>query len=166
MEIGVAVTIIPSDPQGETMNRIDINAILLATDFSDRSEAAEKYAVTLASQANAALHVVTAIEPIMGIEDGDEDAAEFEEFYAKLIRRAERELEKRLHLWTEMQMIVKHHIQLGHRWRVIVETAEAENVDLLVLGRRHTSSPTVLGTTSQKVFLGSQRPVLFVPEAT
>lgn len=147
------------------MNPIELNTIVLATDFSARSAAAENYAVTLASRTNAALHIVTAIEPIMGLEVGDEDAKEFEDFYAKLINRAERELEQRLQAWTQMQMVVKHHIQLGHRWRVILEAAEALSADLVVLGRRKTNAEVLLGTTSQKVFLGSQRAVMFVPES-
>lgn len=148
---------------GGSMDDIGISSVLVATDFSDRSAAAERMAVLLATQSRAALHVVTAIEPIIGVEHGDEDAAEFADFYQKLIQRAESELQVRLAAWSEKKMVVKHHIEIGPRWRVILQTAEAQNAGLIVLGRRHYSSESPLGTTSHKVFLGSQYPVLFVP---
>lgn len=146
------------------MENMQVNSILLATDFSERSAQAETYAVGLAKQLRAALHVVTAIEPIMGVESGDEDAAEFKEFYDKLIRRAETELESRLVRWTTgHQMVVRQHIQLGHRWQVVVESAETHNVDLVILGKRPLAPGMAFGTTSQKVFLTCKRAVLFVP---
>lgn len=149
---------------GGVMEKMQIHSILLATDFSERSAKAEAYAVEMAIQSRAALHVVTAIEPIMGVEAGDEDAAEFKEFYDKLIRRAETELEARLGRWTsEHQMVVRHHIHLGHRWQVVVEASETHDVDLVVLGKRPLSADMAFGTTSQKVFLACKRPVLFVP---
>lgn len=162
VEIRGLVTIIAKQ-SGGFMDDIGISSILVATDFSDRSAAAEEMAVLLATQNRAALHVVTAIEPIIGVEHGDEDAEEFAEFYQKLIRRAESELQLRLAAWSDKKMVVKHHIEVGPRWRVILEAAEAQNAGLIVLGRRHYSSDSPLGTTSHKVFIGAQHPVLFVP---
>ena len=143
-----------------------IRSILLATDFSDRSAAAESYAVAMAAGFSAVLHVVSAIEPIMGLEPGDEDAAEFEEFYRRLASRADREIEARLASWTEINLIVKHHVEIGPRWKVIVEHAIREKVDLVVLGRGPSKDRRTghLGTTSQKVFFTCPSPVMFVPQ--
>ncbi len=142
-----------------------IDAVMLATDFSERSAAAERLALEMAVARGAALHIVNAIEPIMGVDDQDEEAAEFEDFYEKLLQRADREVEKRIEAWQEHNIIVRHHVQIGPRWRVILDYAESANVDVLVLGRRsyEVGDKMSFGTTSQKVFFGSSRPVLFVP---
>jgi nucleotide-binding universal stress UspA family protein len=142
-----------------------LRTVLVASDFSDRSRLAEAHALALAEAFGASLLLVNAIEPIMGVDEGDVDADEFDEFYERLQERADSEIEKRLGEWEGRNVIVKHHVQIGHRWQVILEQAEAHDVDLVVLGRR-TYAPdqkVVLGTTSQKVFFGSSRPVLFVP---
>lgn len=142
-----------------------LHTILVASDFSDRSRSAEAHAVALAEAFGASILLVNAIEPIMGVEKGDVDEDEFDEFYERLQERADSEIEQRLEEWEDRNVIVKHHVQIGHRWQVILEQAEANDVDLVVLGRR-TYTPdekVALGTTSQKVFFGSSRPVLFVP---
>lgn len=145
------------------MEQQHFQSILLATDFSERSANAERQAVALTHLTGAALHVVTAIEPIMGVEAGDEDADEFTQFYEKLIQRAETELEARRAAWGMSGAVVRHHIKLGHRWQVVLETADAVGADLLVLGKRPLTPDMAFGTTSQKVFLAASRPVLFVP---
>lgn len=140
-----------------------LKTIVLATDFSDQSAKAEALAVDLAVSCQATLHVVHGIEPIMGVED--EDSAEFEEFYHRLIERAEAEMEDRSAGWASRQLIVKQHVQIGPRWKVVLEVADQEEADLVVLGRRtYTSGKRVpLGTTSQKVFYGCSRPVMLIP---
>ncbi len=145
--------------------KLDFKSILLATDFSERSAAAELHAVALAEKFNASLHVVSAIEPIMGIDDGDEDADEFVEFYDRLAQRADLEMEKRLETWGATSLAAKHHVKIGPRWQVILECAEEADADLVILGRSSSAKPEgPLGTTSQKVFYASQRPVMFVSE--
>lgn len=145
------------------MDQQHFQSILLATDFSDRSANAERQAVALTRLTGGVLHVVTAIEPIMGVDAGDEDADEFAQFYEKLIRRAETELEARRGVWGMSGAVVRHHVKLGHRWQVVLETADAVQADVLVLGKRPLAPDMAFGTTSQKVFLASARPVLFVP---
>lgn len=147
-------------PESET-----IDAVMLATDFGERSAAAERFALEMAVARGAALHIVNAIEPIMGVDESDDEAEEFEQFYEKLLKRADREVEKRISKWQSHNIIVRHHVQIGQRWRVVLDYAESANVDVLVLGRRsyRAGEKMSFGTTSQKVFFGSSRPVLFVP---
>lgn len=142
-----------------------IDVVLLATDFSERSRAAEDYALDFAAARGAAIHIVNAIEPIIGLKPSDEDASEFEEFYDKLVARSEQQVEVRIERWSELNLIVQHHVQIGPRWQVILECADRVGADLIVLGRRsYTAEEQIsLGTTSQKVFFGSSRPVLCVP---
>jgi nucleotide-binding universal stress UspA family protein len=140
-----------------------VKTIVLATDFSEQSRAAEQHAIELARRCEATLHIVHGIEPIMGVED--EDSSEFDDFYQRLIDRAEAEMEKRIEAFDVHNLTVKQHIQIGPRWKIVLENAEEESADLIVLGRRSYTSDrrAPLGTTSQKIFYGSPRPVLFVP---
>lgn len=142
------------------------NTILLATDFSSRSEEAQAHALRLAIDGASDLLLVHAIEPIIGL-DEHADSEEFDEFYGRLLKRAETEIDKRLEAWHDHHLIVRHHVEIGHRWQVILERADVENVDIIVMGRRmyHPGQPVPLGTTSQKIFFGTKRPVLFVPQA-
>ena len=142
-----------------------LGAILLATDFSERSADAEAMAVSLAEMSQGVLYLVNAIEPIIGVEPGDEDAAEFEEFYKRLMARADEEAERRIEQWKAKNLVVKYHVEIGPRWKVVVKEAEKAEVDLIVMGRgRHSADEVLLGTTSQKVFFASNRPVVFVPQ--
>lgn len=146
-------------------DELKLKRILLATDFNARSDAAETFAVELAAKFNAALFLVSVIEPIMGLEKDDVDAEEFAQFYRKLMGRAETELERRLERWASHRLVVRHHVAVGPRWKVILEQATEHDVNLLVLGRRPYDVSTPLGTTSHKVFVGARCPVLLVPPA-
>lgn len=140
-----------------------VKTIVLATDFSEQSRTAEEQAIKLAQTCEATLHVVHGIEPIMGVED--KDSEEFEDFYQRLIDRAEHEMEKRIEEFGALNLTVKQQIRIGPRWKIVLEHAEEEDADLIVLGRRSYTADrrAPLGTTSQKIFYGSSRPVLFVP---
>lgn len=140
-----------------------IDTILLATDYSARSAAAERYAVEIAAKFGSVLHVVSAIEPIVGVGVNDEDRSEFDEFYRKLIERSERELESRITEWSKRKILVRQHVSVGQRWRVVLETANQIQADMIVMGRRRYDATTSLGTTSHKVFVAAVCPVLLVP---
>lgn len=148
------------------MSGPELHTILLATDFGERTRQAEAYALALAERCDATLVVIHAIEPIMGVDDHVADEEDFDEFYDRLLVRADQEIDARSNAWGERNLTVKHHVQIGHRWQVILEQAEAHDAALVVLGRRsYVDRPVPLGTTSQKVFFGSTRPVLFIPNS-
>jgi len=159
---------IPSNFEEHTAmtEEMKVDTILLATDYSARSAAAERFAVELAAKFGSALHVVSAIEPIIGVGVNDEDRAEFDDFYQKLIERSERELESRVVEWSKRKVMVRQHVSVGQRWRVVLETANQIDADLIVMGRRRYDASTSLGTTSHKVFVGATCPVLLVPGET
>lgn len=142
-----------------------LRRILVASDFTERTEPAERYARELALQFQVPLLIVNAIEPISGLDDDDEGEKELETFYQVLRRRAEEEATKRVESWGAEDISVDYHIEIGPRWYVILDQAQKNQVDLMILGRRtyEDSSSVVFGTTSQKVFFGSKIPVLFVP---
>ena len=144
----------------------DINRILLATDFGRRSAAAEQHALKLAESFDSRVHLVHAIEPIGDLHDDEEQNGELREFYARLEENAEQQMRERSAEYDEQGIVSEHHIEIGYRWQVILDLAEEQGVDLVVLGRRsYTDRETIsLGTTSQKVYFACNRPVLLVPE--
>jgi nucleotide-binding universal stress UspA family protein len=145
----------------------DINRILLATDFGRRTSGAENHAVKLAENFDSRLLLVHAIEPIGDLDDEEEQGGEIREFYDRLEEQAERQMRERSATYDEQGIVSEHHIEIGYRWRVILDLAEEHQVDLVVLGRRsYSDRETIsLGTTSQKVYFACNRPVLLVPEA-
>lgn len=144
-----------------------IDMILLATDFGRRSVSAEQYALKLAERFDGKLLLVHAIEPIGDLEDEDEQAGELRDFYARLQDQAEQQMGERSAVYDDKGIVSEHHIEIGYRWRVILDIAEEQRVDLVVLGRRSYDEreSISLGTTSQKVYFACNRPVLLVPEA-
>ena len=137
--------------------------ILLATDFSQSSTGATAFALELARTMEAELYLVHGIEPIAGAEEGDD--GDFDEFFEELVRKSEKELEKLVARAQSEGVTARFHIEIGERWKTVVTQAEEIEADLVVLGRRmyRDQRDVSLGTTSQRVFFGSNRPVLVVP---
>ncbi|MFU8805995.1 MAG: universal stress protein [Bradymonadaceae bacterium] len=141
-----------------------IQAILVATDFSDRSMKAETFAFSMAERFGATLVFVHGIEPILGTDDGDEND-DFEEFYERLRVKAREQLRERVERARLQGLQARFHVEVGPRWGIILERAEVEDADMIVIGRRSYTEggPISLGTTSQRVYFGSHRPVFIVP---
>lgn len=135
--------------------------VLLATDFSQSTGRARAFALTLCQALDAALILVHGIEPIAGSGE-DED---FHDFFEELRQKSEREMENLLVAAKEANLEASTHIEVGERWRIILEQAEKRDVDLVILGRRmyREGEEFSLGTTSQRVFFASNRPVMIVP---
>lgn len=141
-----------------------LQSIVVATDFSARSEKAELYASTLARKFGATLIFVHAIEAILSSND-DDGHDEFKDFYARLTRNARERLEERLREAHRRGIEARYHVEVGARWQIVLERAEVEEADLIVIGRRayQERGNVPLGTTSQRVYFSSRRPVLIVP---
>lgn len=141
-----------------------VQSIVVATDFSERSTKAEAYAFSMAERFGAALVFVHGIEPILGTED-DDGSKEFEDFYERLRSKARGQLASRVERARSLGIQARAHVEVGPRWGIVLERAEVEDADLIIIGRRSyvDGGPVALGTTSQRVYFGSQRPVLIVP---
>ncbi len=148
------------------LGNLQVDRVLLATDFSRWTTNAVEFAFDLARRFDAEVLMVHGIEPINDAAvDEEEDDGGFEEFFGELVERSRRELEELVARAQDFEVAARFHIEIGQRWRIIVEQAEREDVDLIVMGRRayRRQSEVTLGTTSQRVFFSSPRPVLTVP---
>lgn len=133
--------------------------ILLATDFTETSAGAEAWVEDVAARLRSHIVVLHAVEPIPG---GDRQT---EAFLAILTKKAQVQLAQREDRMRQAGLSVEVRVLTEARWRAIVQTAEREACDLIVLGANrliHDGHP-ILGSTSHKVFLAARSPVLFVP---
>ena len=145
--------------EGEIM----INRILFPTDFGQTSARAQEVVIELAKSLDAEVLVLHAVEPIQGFDDEqDPTVQDFLEGLRKTsVERASQTCE---HL-AVAGVRCDARVLIGVRWREIVHIAESEAFDLIVLGahRRDLSGKHALGSTSHRVFLISNCPVMAVP---
>ena len=152
--------------------------ILYASDVGPGSRPAFRRAVSLATQYEAELHFLHVLadlpesaQHMMQNYFSDDELAKMEKsgmerakdnVHNRIIRFCETELEAIEAMDPEE---VKIHVQVGTPWKVILETADSIDADVIVMGVRHHSrmETFLLGSTSNKVTVHSQRPLLIVP---
>lgn len=140
-----------------------IQRVLLATDFSETSAYAAEYAVLVAKQFGAALHVLHVMENASAIlmdglaylppdffDEMEKDAAE------KLERVIARDKRDRLPVTLTMRR--------GVPFVEIVEYAKEQNMDLIVLGThgRGAIAHALMGNVAEKVVRKAPCPVLTI----
>ena len=129
-----------------------IARILVATDFSPRSDRALRRKILLARQNSTELlitHVVDDDQPRRLIDVERREAAALLDELASTIRESD---------GIECQS----HVAIGDAFQGIVRMAEETGVDLLVLGphRRQVLRDVFIGTTAERVLRTSRIPVL------
>jgi universal stress protein A len=146
---------------------MDMRHILAPTDFSDYSKEAINDALELAQTFGAKLSLLHVVElPSSPIEEfvpstmgGD--------LLDDLERRASAELAQVLPQAQEATIEVRRAVVMGSPFRKIIETAEAEHVDLIVMathgrtGLRHL----VMGSVAERVVRTAPCPVLTIRPA-
>lgn len=137
-----------------------ITRILFATDFRPWSIRLEEYVADLARAHASSIVVLHAIEPIARLDEDDSDL----QFYEELRTGAEEKMGEVAKRFVERDQPVTTQVTIGQRWFEVVEGAEREGADLIVLGARPFSLETrrPIGTTSHQVFLAARVPVLVV----
>ncbi|MCU0572754.1 MAG: universal stress protein [Syntrophobacteraceae bacterium] len=134
--------------------------ILVPTDLTDRSTHALEVAVGIASLGECRvtlLHVIETIE--------DSESEQFEDFYRKLERRAERIMDRMSQQFRSETFTILTEITFGKRVREIVHFAHDREIDLIILTSHAVSaegSTQGWGTISYKVGILSHCPVMLV----
>jgi nucleotide-binding universal stress UspA family protein len=112
-------------------NKIDLKRVLVAYDFSDYSELALNYGLSIAQEYQAELHLLHVLPPstldnteISWYPLGRENA------YHQSARRLQKAVPAETHLWCE----VKHTVREGYAYREILNYAEKNEIDLICLG--------------------------------
>jgi nucleotide-binding universal stress UspA family protein len=139
--------------QAEVPDVIPLQRILCCTDFSDPSEQALEYAVSLAREYEAELTLLHVLE-------GVADSADVENEIAKAMEN----LEKQLSPETRRNCNTKTLVRIGKPYQQIIELALESRTDLIVMGvrGRNALDLAVFGSTTYRVVQLGPCPVLVV----
>src|SRR6185369_9394774 len=122
------VLVMHNDEQEPAVN---IERVLVAYDFSDYSELALKYALSIAQEHQAELHLLNVLPP----SSVDETELSWypigtETAYHKAAQRLQRAVPVEAHLWCQ----IRHVVSEGQPYREILHYAEKNKIDLICLG--------------------------------
>lgn len=137
-------------------------SILVPTDGSDAAAAALDIALSIADGSDATVHVLAVV---------DVTGAPLR-FDAELVHDLERAKECLVNevvaTYADHDADVTGGVRRGRPARAIVDYADEQDIDLIVLGRSGRSgiAPPLLGSTADRVVRTASTPVLIVPEAT
>lgn len=144
-----------AQPEG----KIKLERLLVAYDFSDHSELALKYALSLAQEHQAELHLLhvlpsgTVREPELAWYPRGKDTA-----YHQASGRLQRAVPEETYLWCE----IKHAVAEGQPYREILNYAEKHSIDLISLGAHGAGFGirTLFGSNVDRVLRQAPCPVL------
>lgn len=143
--------------------------ILLATDGTVASENAESHAIELADAHDATLHVLYVVdEDVYQAYSGDEYVDEAEGPEHGLEEHGRESIAAVREAAEEAGVDVVDALERGEPANAIVEYADAEDVDLLVLGtkRRPDEYRALIGSITDRVLRLSTRPAVVVKTET
>ena len=135
--------------------------ILLSTDGGVASDAAETHAIELAAEHDATLHVLFVIdEGVVNAYSGDEYVDEAEGPEHGLEELGEETLQAIRMAAADAGVETVEAIRQGEPAKTIVDYANDENVDMLILGtkRRPEEYRTLLGSVTDRVLRLTSRP--------
>jgi nucleotide-binding universal stress UspA family protein len=148
-------------PASATDAKVPYTRLLCPVDFGESSVVALRYAFSLAQEADAALTILHVIDspqdPELSVEQLD--AAEVREFVEEQARRRLDELvTDDARTWSKPTARIGY----GKPYRQILETAENDKVDLIVIGihGRNPIDVMLFGSTTNQVVRRASCPVL------
>lgn len=148
------------------MEPLRIEKLLFATDFSSYSDRARDYSASLVAALSAEMVLAHVIEPIPWV---DREDPEFENWYVKLESDIRKRLEKEVGRLKAAGVPARSRILWGTPWEEIIRFGEKIGCQLIVVGSHGietSEGKPLLGTTSHKIALASQIPVLIVQGKT
>jgi nucleotide-binding universal stress UspA family protein len=139
--------------------------ILVPTDFSDPSRAAEAYAHVLGESLEARLHFLHVIPDPLDMGWGV-DAAHLPQMLERAEEQVRTQLEHALTADEQRRFDARFAIETGSPAARIVAYAEREGIDLIVMGThgRGTLEKMWVGSVTEQVIQRSRQPVLVVRE--
>jgi nucleotide-binding universal stress UspA family protein len=155
----VLVTRFDGRHHGGASGKFEFKKLLVASDFSNDSELALRYGLSLAQEYQSELHL---LHVLTNSRTRDEDIAWASENPEGPYHEAARELHQSVpaeaHLWCE----VTHSIREGRAYREIVSYAVEHEIDLICIGAHGQGSRfgTLFGSNADRVLRESPCPVL------
>jgi nucleotide-binding universal stress UspA family protein len=150
-----------------------IQKILYATDLSENSSYAFLYAVDMANKQNAKIVILHAIEPIPGYAriytaDKDEFTRKHQDEKISSMANYLQEFCRKAQADTGLpcvELVSKIRVTVGHPPEEILNIAEEESCDVIVMGSHGKGflAHTFLGSVSSAVLHRTRKPVLTIP---
>lgn len=141
-------------------SRIDLKRVLVAYDFSDYSEIALHYALALAQEHQAELHLLHVLpsRSVSGPEIAWYPNAGADSPYHTAARRLQKAVPAEVHLWCKVRNIVAE----GQPYREILHYAEQNEIDLISVGAHGAGfgMRALFGSNVDRVLRQSPCPVL------
>lgn len=138
---------------------IKLKRLLVGYDFSDYSELALKYALSLGQEYQAELHLLHVL-PSRSASSPELDwhPLGVETAYHRAIHRLQRSIPEEAHLWCT----IKHGVSEGHPYRELLSYAEKHEIDLISLGAQGAGfgMRALFGSNVDRVLRQAPCPVL------
>jgi nucleotide-binding universal stress UspA family protein len=151
-------------PAAMSAGKLPYTRLLCPVDFSDSSEAALQFACSLAEEADARLTIVHVFDwrPDDDLLTARFDTAEYFEVLERQARdRLDRLVTDETRVWCRPETVTAH----GKPYREVLALADANDVDLIVLGvrGRNPIDLALFGSTANQIVRRARCPVLTVP---
>lgn len=132
---------------------VRLRKILFCTDFSEHSDRALGYALSLALEYNAELTLLHVLEDFTGSTDLQEETA-------KVVRRLEKPIPYEARNWCTLRSVVR----IGKPYQEIIQLALETQTDLVIVGvrGRNALDLALFGSTTHRVIQLGSCPVLAV----
>ncbi len=140
-----------------------IATILVPVDFGQASDHALAYAMDLAEQLGAGVHVITAYEmPVASFPDGVWAASP--EIVTKLIDATQTALDRTVEPYRGRKAPLTAKLVQGDPRDAILETAQTAKADLIVMGThgRRGIARALIGSVAESVLRAAEVPVLTI----
>ncbi len=144
----------------------EIKKVLVPIDFSDYSKSSLKFAVNFVKKFNAELLLIYVVEPVIYPPDFSMGQIAIPTVDLDMDKRAFEELDKLAKQEIPQELKVSTIVKTGKPFIEIIETAAAENIDLIIIATHgHTGVEHILfGSTAEKVVRKAPCPVLTLRE--
>ncbi|HTY00705.1 MAG TPA: universal stress protein [Bacteroidota bacterium] len=151
-------------PQEHVAPRLSISHILVPIDFSVHSRNALKYAVPLAGEFSASLHLVYVVEPTIYPADLGFGQVVLPGVEDELRQKASEELQQLIEREIGTVIPATASVRTGSPHQEILDEADERNVDLIVVASHgHSGVEQILfGSTADRIVHNAKCPVLTV----
>ena len=145
---------------------MDVRKILWPTDFSKNASAALPYVQSLGEKHQTEVHVLYVIDDLGHQEDpwyGELDKRHMEQIHQWEEKKAKKRLDDICNSYLEGCPLFIKHVAIGDPAKKIIETAEKEGLDMIVMSSRGRRSFFGFGSVAEKVTKNTTVPVVTVP---
>ncbi len=145
---------------------MDVRKILWPTDFSKNAAAALPYVQSLGEKYQTEVHVLYVIDDLGHQEDpwyGELDKRHMEQIHEWEEKKAKKRLDEICNSYLEGCPLFIKHVAIGDPAQKIIETAEKEGLDMIVMASRGRRSHFGFGSVTEKVTRNTSVPVVTVP---